>query len=310
MTSKEPPILIIGAQGQVGKALLELSDNAIGVGRKEIDLETLQFFSHEMAGLKPSAIINATAYTAVDKAEEEEIKAHQVNAMAPALLAAYCKAQNIPFVHYSTDYVFDGSGAAPWHEEDITSPLNAYGRSKLAGEKRIMETGGKNLIFRTSWVYSADGKNFLNTMLRLGEEREELRVVNDQWGAPTYAQHLAAATLEALENAMRSPRFPSGIYHLCGDGETNWQHFARQIFSLGHKHGLPLKIQKVHGVPTEEYPTPAARPRNSRLSCDKALKVLGVRLPHWEEALKEAMERRANLAASPAPHAASAAPVG
>ncbi len=296
MENVSAPILIIGAHGQVGHALMELCNNAVGVGRAELNLETLQFFSHETAGLRPSAIINAAAYTAVDKAESEEIKAHQVNAVAPAVLAAYCKAQDIPFVHYSTDYVFDGSGAAPWREGDRTSPSNAYGRSKLSGEKRIMEAAGKHLIFRTSWVYDEVGSNFLNTMLRLGEEREELRVVNDQWGAPTYARHLAEATLTALENAMRSPRFPSGIYHLCGGGETCWQHFARQIFSYGKKQGLPLKLQKVHGIPTAEYPTPAARPQNSRLNCDKAYQVLGVKLPHWEEALEECMERRLALA--------------
>lgn len=290
-----PPILIIGAQGQVGSALMALCENAIGVTRKEIDLENLDFFSHENAGMKPSAIINAAAYTAVDKAEAEEIKAHQVNAVAPSMLAAYCKLHDIPFIHYSTDYVFDGTGAAPWHEEDMTSPNNAYGRSKLAGERRIAAIGGKYLIFRTSWVYDETGKNFLNTMLRLGAERDELRIVNDQWGAPTYARHLAEATLQALENASQSPRFPSGIYHLCGGGETNWHHFARQIFSLARKQKLPLQINNLQGIATEEYPTPAMRPKNSRLNCDKANQVLGVRLPHWEEALEECMERRASL---------------
>ncbi len=292
MTDTKKPVLIIGAKGQLGRALMEHCDHAIGVGREELNLETLSYFPQEVAGIVPAAIINAAAYTAVDKAEEEEIKAHQVNAVAPALLANYCAGQRIPFVHFSTDYVFDGSGAARWHEEDITAPLNAYGRSKLAGEKRVAEAGGKYLIFRTSWVYDETGKNFLNTMLRLGAERESLKVVNDQFGAPTYARHLAIAALEALENASHSPRFPSGIYHLCGGGETHWQHFAEQIFSLARKHHQPLKVHAIEGIPSEAYPTPAARPRNSCLNCDKAYQVLGVKLPHWEEALEECMERK------------------
>lgn len=281
------PLLITGANGQVGKALMELAENAIGVTRKEIDLETLAFFPGE-SGLRPSAIINAAAYTAVDKAEEEEIRAFNINARAPEILAAYCKERDIPFIHYSTDYVFDGSGKTPWKESDPTNPLSAYGRTKLEGEKRIAAIGGKYLIFRTSWVYDETGKNFLNTMLRLGAERDELRVVNDQWGAPTYARHLAQATLAALENAQNATRFPSGIYHLCGGGETNWQAFAREIFEVAQ----PPKSPKIHGIPTSEYPTPAKRPLNSRLDGSKAKQVLGVALPSWEAGLRECMERK------------------
>lgn len=281
------PILVIGANGQVGRALMELSTNAIGVTREEINLETIEFFPSD-TGLRPSAIINAAAYTAVDKAEEEEVRAYNINARAPEILAKYCKENDIPFVHYSTDYVFDGSGKQPWTESEPTNPLSAYGRTKLEGEKRIAALGGKHLIFRTSWVYDETGKNFVNTMLRLGAERDELRVVNDQWGAPTYARHLAQATLTALENAQKAPRFPSGVYHLCGGGETNWQQFARQIFAEAK---LP-KSPKIHGIPSSEYPTPAKRPMNSRLDCSKALHVLGVKLPAWELGLKECLERK------------------
>jgi dTDP-4-dehydrorhamnose reductase len=289
---------------------MELTKNAISVTREEFDLEKMEFFPSE-SGLRPSAIINAAAYTAVDKAEEEEVRAHNINARAPEILARYCREQDIPFVHYSTDYVFDGSGKEPWKETDATNPLSAYGRTKREGEKRIEAVGGKYLIFRTSWVYDETGKNFVNTMLRLGTERDELRVVNDQWGAPTYARHLAQATLAALENAQKASRFPSGIYHLCGGGETNWQAFAREIFALRHCEersdaAIPKEVwiaspsarddgmqsPKIHGIPSSEYPTPAKRPMNSRLDCSKAKQVLGVTLPAWEAGLKECLERR------------------
>ncbi len=285
--SSVAPILIIGSNGQVGHALMELAENAIGVTRQEIDLEKIQFFPQE-SGLRPSAIINAAAYTAVDKAEEEEIRAHQINAIAPGILAAYCKDQGIPFVHYSTDYVFDGSGDTYWKETDPVNPLSAYGRTKLAGERKIAEVGGDYLIFRTSWVYDETGKNFLNTMLRLGGEREELRVVNDQTGAPTYARHLAVATLQALKNAQKAPRFPSGVYHLSAGGKTTWHGFAEAIFSEAKE----MKVKKVIGIPSSEYPTPAKRPLNSRLDCSKAAQVLGVTLPDWRQGLKECMEQK------------------
>lgn len=295
------PLLIIGSNGQVGRALMALAENAIGVTRQEIDLEKIEFFPQE-SGLRPSAIINAAAYTAVDKAEEEEIRAHQINAIAPAILAQYCKERDIPFIHYSTDYVFDGSGSEPWKETDVPNPLSAYGRTKREGERRIAEIGGKYLIFRTSWVYDETGKNFLNTMLRLGAEREELRVVNDQFGAPTYARHLAQATLTALENAQKAPRFPSGIYHLCGGGETTWAGFAEKIFGLLTEQGEAQSGRgneargkpppQIKGIPTSDYPTPAIRPKNSRLDCGKAKDVLGVALPHWEEGLRECLKHR------------------
>lgn len=290
------PILILGAGGQVGRALLEQADDfeqlAFGLNSKECDLAEIEVLAQKMDSFKPSAVINAAAYTAVDKAEDEEAKANLVNGQAPAIMAAYCRKMDIPFVHYSTDYVFNGEGGdRPWQEKDETDPLNAYGRSKLAGEQAITKYGSKYLIFRTSWVYDAHGKNFLNTMLRLGREREELKVVDDQIGAPTYAPHLARATWEALCNAMQATRFPTGIYHLTGGGETSWLGFAKQIFSEAYKHGdEAMKVQQVFGIPTSEYPTPAMRPMNSRLDCGKAKQVLGVALPHWEESLQECME--------------------
>jgi dTDP-4-dehydrorhamnose reductase len=286
------PWLVLGAGGQVGRALMDRVDNAIGLTRKECDLTSPEQITQVLASYKPGAVINAAAYTAVDQAESEESRAHLINAQAPAVMAAYCKSAGIPFVHFSTDYVFDGSGEEAWHETDEPSPLNAYGRTKRAGEKLVQDSGGSHLIFRTSWVYDAEGKNFLNTMLRLGAEREELKVVDDQFGAPTFAPHLAAAALEALGKAQQSPRFPSGIYHLCGGGETNWMNFAKQIFAEGYKRGLKLKVLTVQGIPTEAYPTSAKRPYNSRLDCSKARDVLGVALPHWELGLRECMESK------------------
>jgi len=290
------PIVVTGANGQVGRALMALgsdyADSVVGLSREECDLMEVETLAQKLEALKPGAIINAAAYTAVDKAEEEEPKANLINAQAPAVIAALCRKLEIPFVHYSTDYVFNGAGTEPWTELGMTDPLNAYGRSKYKGEEAIRKYGSKHLIFRTSWVYDGEGKNFLNTMLRLSREREVLKVVDDQIGAPTYAPHLAKATLEALENASNASRFPSGIYHLCGGGETSWMGFAKQIFANAYRLGFGgLKVQTVDGIPTSEYPTPAMRPENSRLDCTKARQVLGVSLPHWEESLLECMEQ-------------------
>lgn len=290
------PLLILGANGQVGRALLDQASKrgieVIGLARADFDLTELESIALKLMAYKPSAIINAAAYTAVDKAEEEEPLATLINGQAPALVAAFCRRHEIPFIHYSTDYVFNGEGGnRPWQETDKPNPINAYGRSKLAGEDGIMKYGRKYLIFRTSWVYDALGKNFVRTILRLGQEKESLKVVDDQWGAPSYAPHIADATLDALENAEKSPRFPSGIYHLCGGGETNWLGFAKQIFTQAHKSGFKdIKTTQVDGIPSSEYPTAAIRPHNSRLDCSKARQVLGVALPHWEEGLQECME--------------------
>ena len=193
-------ILILGANGQMGKALTALlGNNAIPLTRTEADLSEPQQLHAQLERHRPSAVINAAAYTAVDKAESERELAFAVNAQSPGVVAEYCKARSIPFMHYSTDYVFNGTGNTPWKETDATAPLSAYGQSKCAGEERVEAVGGQYFIFRTSWVYDAFGKNFLNTMLRLGAEKEELRVVADQWGAPTYAPHLAQATVGVLQ---------------------------------------------------------------------------------------------------------------
>lgn len=283
-------VLVFGANGQVGQALGASLDDVIMLGREEADFSKPETLPGVIAGINPSYIINAAAYTAVDKAEEEEALATIINGEAPGVLAAEAAKRGIPFVHYSTDYVYDGTGDQPRKETVPTAPLNAYGRSKLAGEKAVQAAGGAYLIFRTSWVYDAFGKNFLKTMLKLGADRETLRVISDQVGAPSYAPHLAEATLEVLEEACSMREFPAGIYHLVNSGETSWHGFAEAIFAEARARGMEMRVQTVEPIPTTEYPTPAKRPLNSRLDCTKLEETFGLKLPDWREGLREAME--------------------
>lgn len=286
-------ILVFGKDGQVGKALCGLLGlRALGVGREEADFLRPESLRGLITKVQPSAIINAAAYTAVDRAEDEESAAFTINAEAPRVLAEECVRLGIPLVHYSTDYVFNGTGKRPWTEDDAIAPLNIYGRSKRAGEEAILGTGGDHLIFRTSWVYDTEGRNFLTTMLRLGEEKERLSIVSDQIGAPTYALHLADRTISALEHALNAPRFPGGVYHLCNGGETSWHNFAKSIFTYARQLGHPLKVAEVQPIPASDYLTPARRPYNSRLDCSKAQALLGVMMPHWEVGLREAIRAR------------------
>lgn len=289
-------ILILGKDGQLGRALEKaLGGRAVAFGRDEADLRDADFVSRlEAPAFKYplQAVINAAAYTQVDRAEsEDKSEAFRVNAEAPGELAAWCAAKNLPLVHYSTDYVFDGSGDRPWRETDAPRPINAYGESKLAGERAVAAAGGRHLIFRTSWVYDARGENFFTTMLRLFGEKESLKIVSDQFGAPTYAPHLAAATQAALGKAFALPEFPSGIYHLCGAGETSWHGFAQAIFALATSADSGEKswvtCQRIDPIPSSGYPLPARRPLNSRLDCARARDRLGVSLPHWQAGLKE-----------------------
>lgn len=288
-------IVVFGSNGQIGHALHSLlGDRAKYFTRTEADFGQPEQVKALLEGLDPvpSAIINATAYTAVDKAEEEEALATCINAETPAIIAAYCHTHSIAFIHYSTDYVFPGSGETPWKETATPSPLNAYGRGKLQGEENIKKIGGKWLILRTSWVYDAKGKNFLNTMLRLGAERETLRVVNDQFGAPSFATHLAQATLDILHKAEQRSPFPSGIYHMCNAGVTSWHGFAEAIFSAARECNVPLALSQLEGIPTSAYPTPARRPLNSRLDCSKLREVFDIGLPSWQEGLHQAMKEK------------------
>lgn len=288
---------IFGANGQIGSALVEmLGHEAIPLTRADVDLTDTAAVRRTLEQLAPDALINAAAYTAVDKAESEPELAYAINAEAPKVMAFYAAARGIPFVHYSTDYVYPGTGTKPWTEEDDPVPLSAYGKSKLAGDRNVAAAGGKYLIFRTSWVYDAHGKNFLNTMLRLGAEREILKVVDDQFGAPSFAPMLAEATLEARDKAMEMPEFPSGVYHLCNAGVTSWFLFAERIFEYARESGFSMKIRELLPIPASEYPLPAPRPHNSRLSLEKLERVFDIHMEDWKDGLEFCM--RAKLASA------------
>ncbi|WP_446745087.1 dTDP-4-dehydrorhamnose reductase [Silvibacterium acidisoli] len=284
-------VLILGAQGQLGVELQrEFADYAdvVAMGREGCDLSRPETIPGAIAESEPEIILNAAAYTAVDRAESEPDLANRVNGEAPGVLAEEAKRRNALLVHYSTDYVFDGTKQGTWVESDKTNPLNVYGASKLLGEQNIAASGARHLIFRTSWVYSPHGQNFLRTMLRLGAERDQLRIVDNQFGAPTTALALARATRQVLEHPW-SPKH-AGIYHMTCGGETSWCGFAKAIFE---KSAPPTgkSWPAVTGIPDTEYPTPARRPENSRLSNDRLKRSFGVELPSWRIALEETLGR-------------------
>jgi dTDP-4-dehydrorhamnose reductase len=296
-------MLLLGAGGQLGRELLQTlapHGQVIGTIRRPtndpaladcrcVDLQDSDAISHLIDEARPTVVINAAAYTAVDQAEKEEVLALEINGHAVGRLAEMCAARNIPLVHYSTDYVFDGAGIATWQEESPTYPLNAYGRSKLLGEELIRRANPPHLIARTSWVYGAHGHNFVKTMLRLGRDRPELRVISDQVGAPTSARALADATGQLI--AQTGPdladalRQRGGLVHMVCGGDTSWHGFAEEIFRLARAEGFPLKIERVIPIASSEYPTPAQRPLNSRLDCSKLARSFGLTLPSWQEAL-------------------------
>lgn len=294
-----PRILILGSNGQLG---VELQRTFTGFGsitavdRAVVDLAQPDQIRAIVAQVRPEVILNAAAYTAVDRAESERELAYAVNAEAPRLLAEEAARRDALLVHYSTDYVFDGAKAGPWTEGDSTNPLSVYGASKLAGERAIQKIGGRYLIFRTSWVYGPHGKNFLLTMLRLARERERLSIVNDQIGAPTTCLALARATrtmVEGIQRGLQADRFGgpgawSGLYHMTCSGSTSWFGFAQAIFA----HATPLNVKAPELVPiaTADYPTPAARPRNSVLSNARLEERFSVRLPSWQAALDEVVQ--------------------
>jgi len=279
--------LIFGATGQVGSALVRLlGPRAVALDYPEVDLSHPERLQELLDRLAPETVINAAAYTQVDRAEEEEELAIVINGTAPGAMARWCASRGVPFVHYSTDYVFNGEGSRPWNENDKPAPLNAYGRTKLEGERLVAAAGGKYLLIRACWIYDESGKNFLKTMLKLGMEQESLSIVDDQYGAPTYAPQFAKATLDALQSAAAQPNFPAGIYHLCHSGETTWNRFAAEIFAIARERGFPIKVKELK----KEAPRRAAtRPHNSRLNTAKIADVLGIRLPSWQNGLSECM---------------------
>lgn len=285
-------ILLLGKNGQVGwelqRALAPVGelvaldrDGAEGLCGDLVDLNGLR---RTVRKVQPDVIVNAAAYTAVDKAEGETEKAFQINADAPQLLADEMQRLGGWLVHYSTDYVFDGTGDTPWRETDTPAPLNSYGKGKLQGEMAIQASGCKHLIFRTSWVYGAHGNNFAKTMLRLAGERDHLKVIDDQIGAPTGADLLADISAHALRRAIANPEL-KGLYHLTASGETSWFDYASFIINSASAHGIDLKVQSISPIATSAYPTSAQRPRNSRLSTKKLEANFGFYLPIWQKGI-------------------------
>lgn len=292
-------ILLLGRTGQVGSELLPRLNafaEVIAPDRSQLDLASEDSLRSTVRSIRPAIIINAAAYTAVDRAESEPELAARINAVAPAVLAQEARNCGAFLIHYSTDYVFDGGKRTPYLEQDVPAPLNQYGRSKLAGEQDVMRVGGVYFILRTSWVYAARGSNFLLTMLKLGRERETLRVVNDQTGSPTSAAVIADATISILQKCRASETYESmrpfaGIYHLTCSGETTWFEFARAIFAEAQKLGLGdnLKVKEVVPISTAEYNAAARRPLYSVLSTEKFKSVFNFEPPHWSDVLPEVL---------------------
>lgn len=285
-------VLLLGKNGQVGwelqRSLSPLGElvsldrqGQNGLGGDLTDLDGLR---NSIQKIRPDVVVNAAAYTAVDNAESEANKAMLINYEAPLVLAAEMQRLNGWLVHYSTDYVFDGSGERPWREDDDTGPLSTYGKSKLLGETAIINSGCRHLIFRTSWVYGAHGNNFAKTMLRLASERDHLKIIDDQIGAPTGADLLADVTAHALHQALHKPEL-AGLYHLTATGETSWYDYARFIISNAHSHDIKLAVQSISPICTNDYPTSAQRPRNSRLDTSKLVSSFGLNLPAWQEGI-------------------------
>ncbi|MGV0909081.1 dTDP-4-dehydrorhamnose reductase [Martelella sp. FOR1707] len=266
-------ILVFGQSGQVATELKRILPDAVFLSRQEADLANPAACAVAIAEHRPAAVINAAAYTAVDKAESDEETALNVNATAPGAMARAAAELGIPFVHISTDYVFAGTGDKPFSPDDPTAPLGAYGRTKLAGEQLVARAGGPFAILRTSWVFSAHGGNFVKTMLRLAESRDSLTIVADQIGGPTSARAIALACKVMAEQLIRDPA-KSGIYHFSGAPDTSWADFARAIFEMAGR------AVTVTDIPTSDYPTPAARPLNSRLDCS-TLSAFGLARPDW-----------------------------
>ncbi|GAB3479495.1 dTDP-4-dehydrorhamnose reductase [Azotobacter salinestris] len=287
-------ILLLGKNGQVGwelqRALAPLGELVAldRHGERGLcgDLADLDALAATVRTIAPDAIVNAAAYTAVDKAESEPELALRINGEAPGVLAREAARLGAWLVHYSTDYVFDGSGDRPWREDAPTGPLSVYGRTKLAGEQAIAAAGAQALVLRTSWVYAARGGNFARTMLRLARERDQLRVIADQIGAPTGAELIADVTAHALRQAMGSADGATlgGVYHLAAAGETSWCDYARFVLHQAEQAGETLKVGhgQIEAIPTTAYPTPAQRPLNSRLDTRKLRETFGLHLPHWQ----------------------------
>lgn len=289
-----PQILLFGKNGQVG---WELQRTLAPLGQvwaldyPEIDFAEVAALRKLVLEHKPTIVVNACAYTAVDKAESEPERAMLINGLAPGVLAEAAKQTGALLVHFSTDYVFDGTKRTPYVETDAPNPLSAYGRTKLAGDQAIQQVGCNHLIFRLCWVYGARGQNFMLTMMRLARERETLRVVADQIGSPTWSRMIAEATALSLKQtlSLAEARELSGVYHLRAGGETNWHEFASRIVELMPPAERKCKV--VEAIPTADYPTPAKRPAYSVMSCEKLLRTFGIGLPNWEYSLRQVLDK-------------------
>lgn len=288
------PIAVIGATGQVARALQRAgasrASNLVVAGRPVIDVSSNASVRRVLDGIAPGIVINAAAYTAVDQAESDEASAFRINRDGPHYLAKWCAANGVPLIHISTDYVFDGRKQSPYCEADICQPLNAYGRSKLAGEDAVRDALAEHVIVRTAWVYSAEGRNFVKTMLRLGASKDIMEVVADQHGTPTSADDIAAALLDIGDAVRRNDR-PArwGTYHLVAGGQTTWHGFAKHIFSIVANEGS--KVPRVEAILTESYPTPAARPKYSVLDTTEMRRAFGIALPPWQESVAVCVRR-------------------
>ena len=291
-------VLVFGGNGQVGQELLRalaplgpvLATTRSGQLPDGSACEVADFGQPDslpalLDRLQPSVVVNAAAYTAVDRAEQDVEAAFAANAQAPGVIARWCAAHGVPFVHYSTDYVFDGQGSAPYREDEATAPLGVYGTSKRDGEDAVRAAGGRHLIFRTAWVYASHGANFLRTMLRVGAERDQLRVVADQIGTPTPAALIADVTAQALQH----PGQLSGTWHLTASGQTSWYGFAEAIFAEALSSGVLAKVPEVVAIPSSEYPTPAKRPAWSVLDNRRLQRDFGIVLPTWQDGLQGVM---------------------
>ncbi|NQW51177.1 MAG: dTDP-4-dehydrorhamnose reductase [Rhodospirillales bacterium] len=289
-------ILVTGVTGQVGSALtrkLAAFGIVVPASRTVLDLTQPQDIASRLDDIAPDVIVNPAAYTAVDRAEDERDLAFRVNAEAPRALAEWSARRRIPLLHFSTDYVYSGRGTTPWKEGDETGPLSIYGASKLAGEAAIREVAGQHLIARTSWVYAPTGSNFLRTMVRLAQEREELRVVADQIGAPTSATIIAdalAAFFASPEGVSGVIQRADGLLHVAATGSTSWHGFATAIVEGLRARGVPLKVERVVAIGTADYPTKAHRPINSRLDLSKLSEVLGHSTPDWSAGLATVLD--------------------
>jgi len=298
--NKRIRILVTGATGQVGDALKQACPDGFDLratSRAEIDLSDVDSLAYRLEDLvhsfQPDFLVNAAAYTAVDQAESDETTANAVNAIAPGILAMVAAQVNVPLLHYSTDYVFDGSKASPYTEQDVPDPLSAYGRSKLAGERAIASAGGKSLILRTCWVFGPHGQNFLKTMLRLAATRDTLKVVDDQQGCPTSANLIAQVTYQLIRAMWAEPEQDPrwGLYHLSASGSTTWFEYARYLIAQARDLGFEIRIkdEAITPVPSSQYPTAAIRPMNSRLDTRLIKETFDVQLASWQDGVDDVL---------------------